>query len=326
MSIGDKQNFLKHVETEISKQLNAVATADILGIISSALSPYSMERVATDKYDGDDFLKAFLDSKRIEGRSEKTLNHYDYVITRMLNVVGIPTAEITVYHLRSYLMQMRNNGISDRTLEGFRCVFSSFFGWLKKEKLIADNPCDNLGSIKHIKKLRLPFTDVEIEKLKENCHTDRDKALFSFLLSTGCRISEVCNIDIKDVDFQTMECTVLGKGNKERTVFMDDIAAMHLKKYLEGRTDDSPALFIGKGTDRMTPGGVRFRLNTIAKNANVENVHPHRFRRTLATNLIDRGMPIQEVASILGHENINTTMTYVCINKSNVKNAYRKYV
>lgn len=123
-----------------------------------------------------------------------------------------------------------------------------------------------------------------------------------------------------------MECTVLGKGNKERTVFLDNIATMQLKRYLESRKDKNPALFTGKGSDRLTPGGVRFRLNTIARNAGVENVHPHRFRRTLATSLIDRGMPIQEVASILGHENINTTMTYVYVNKNNVKNAYRRYV
>lgn len=326
MSIGDKQNLIKTIETELGKKLNSVSTADAMTSIVAILGQYNVDRIAFSNAAEDDFLQAFLDSKQIEGRSEKTLDHYEYILKRMFKAVGVPTGSITVYHLRSYMMQMRNDGISDRTLEGIRCVFSSFFGWLKKEKLITDNPCDNLGSIKHIKKIRLPFSDVEIELLKEHCPTDRDRALICFLLATGCRISEVCNLDIADVDFQSMECKVLGKGNKERTVFLDDVAAMQLKRYLSTRNDASPALFIGKGTERMTAGGVRFRLNTIAQRANVSNVHPHRFRRTLATNLIDRGMPIQEVASILGHENINTTMTYVCINKSNVKNAYKKYV
>lgn len=215
--------------------------------------------------------------------------------------------------------------IADRTLEGYRTVFSSFFGWLYKEKLIQDNPCANLGPIKHMKKVRVPYSEVELEKLKEACQTVRDKTIIYFLLSTGCRISEICGLDRDDIDFMTLECTVLGKGNKERTVFLDDITAMMLKRYLAERKDNSPALFIGKGSERMTPGGVRFRLKTIAERAGVQNVHPHRFRRTLATNLIDRGMPIQEVASILGHDNINTTMTYVYIKKENVKNAYRKY-
>ena len=277
------------------------------------------------KVGDDDLLRAFLDAKRLEGRSEKTIYGYRRIIERMLESVKVPTYEISIYNLRSYLMQERNRGISDVTLEGNRNVFSSFFGWLYKEKLIQDNPCANLGPIKHIKKIRVPFSEVEIEMLKEACKTARDKALISFLLATGCRISEVCNLNRDDIDYQNLECTVLGKGNKERTVFLDDITAMLLKRYLAERTDDMPALFIGKGTERLAPGGVRFRLNEIADRAGVQNVHPHRFRRTLATNLIDRGMSIQEVASILGHENINTTMTYVYINKENVKNAYRKY-
>ena len=327
MSIADKQNFLRDVERELATRLTAAASSDVMSVISSIMARYDIKRTAAEhgRIEADDLIDAFLNAKRIEGRSDKTIEHYRYVIEKMIKTVNIPTNEITIYHLRSYFMQCRNSGTSDRTLEGLRSVFSSYFGWLAKEKLITDNPCANLGPIKHMKKIRTPYSEVELEKLKEACTTVRDKTIIYFLLSTGCRISEICNIDKDDIDFQALECKVLGKGNKERTVFLDDITAMMLKRYLAGRKDDSPALFVGKGTDRMTPGGMRCRLKAIADKAGVQNVHPHRFRRTLATNLIDRGMPIQEVASILGHDNINTTMTYVYIRKENVKNAYRKY-
>ena len=327
MSIADKQNFMKSIENELADMLTAVASADVMSVISSKLAGYDMERIVSENgiIGSDDMLTAFLDAKRIEGRSDKTIEHYRYVIEKLIKKLNIPTQDITIYHIRSFFMENRNRGISDSTLEGYRNVFSSYFGWLFKEKLIKENPCANIGSIKHMKKIRVPYSEVELEKLKEACTTARDKAMLYFLLSTGCRISEICGLNKEDIDFQALECTVLGKGNKERTVFIDDITAMMLKRYIAGRKDSSDALFTGKGSDRMTPGGVRFRLKTIAEKAGVQNVHPHRFRRTLATSLIDRGMPIQEVASILGHDNINTTMTYVYINKENVKSAYRKY-
>ena len=221
---------------------------------------------------------------------------------------------------------MKDRGLSDRTLEGIRSVFSSYFGWLQKEGLITKNPCANLGPIKYMKKVRLPFSDVELHKIKEACKSKRDLAIVYFLLSTGCRISEVCALNRDSIDFDKKECVVLGKGNKERKVYIDNVTAMILQRYLDERTDASEALFAGKGTDRMKPGGMRKLLNGIADRAGVENVHPHRFRRTLATNLINRGMTIQEVANILGHENINTTMTYVFVDQANVHNSYERYV
>ena len=325
MSIADKQVLLKNIESELRNIFTHASVTEAMRIISSEISQFNVD-LRNDSEDVlDDFLSAFIDAKRVEGRSEKTIERYRYIITKMQKAIKTPQNKITVYHLRSYLMEEKNRGISDSTLEGNRSVFSAYFGWLYKEKLIDENPCNNLGCIKHIKKIRTPFSDVELERLKEMCTTERDKALISVLHATGCRISEVCGMDISDVDFQQMEATVLGKGNKERTVFLDDVSVMQLKRYLDKRKDNSPALFIGRGTSRMTPGGVRFCLKKLAERAGVENVHPHRFRRTLATGLIDRGMPIQEVASILGHENVNTTMTYVYINKHNVKNAYRKF-
>lgn len=272
-----------------------------------------------------DVLEGYLRAKSIEGRSPTTITRYRYILTRAFRQIGIPERKITVHHLRGYLMSERERGISDGTLEGIRSAFSAYFDWLHKEALITKNPCTNLGPIKCPKIMRLPFSDVEIERLKAACGEIRDKAIICFLLTTGCRISEVVSLDRGDVDMQRMSCKVFGKGSKERVVYFDNITRMYLRKYMMSRTDLSPALFSGKGSERMTPGGVRKMLKTVGEIAHVENVHPHRFRRTLATNLINRGMPIQEVARVLGHDRLDTTMTYIYIDDHDVQVSYRKY-
>ncbi len=328
MSVQAKQNLVSDVAERVGEFLTATDTAKVSTALTDVVTNYDVEMLNIDSIDSDslDLLKYFLDAKQTEGRSAKTVERYSYILEKMLKGVGIPVQRITVYHLRSYLMEEKNRGISDRSLDGLRSIMSSFFGWLTKENLIKSNPCANIAPIKCQKKIRLPYSATDIEKLKTNCTCIRDKAIVCFLLATGARISEVCALNRTDIDFQNMECTVLGKGNKERTVYMDEVTAMVLKEYLATRTDTYEALFGGKGTKRMTPHGVRNMLVDLGETAGVEHVHPHRFRRTLATNLINHGMPIQEVACILGHERIDTTMKYVYIEKSNVKNSYRKYL
>ena len=273
----------------------------------------------------DELLDAYISAKTIEGRSPKTLDRYKYIITKMMKSINIPVRKISVFHIRTYLTKEKQRGLSDRTLEGTREVLSAFFGWLHREGLINSNPISNLGTIKYAKVTRLPYTQVDIEKLKESCNNDRDRAIISFLLSSGCRISEVCALNRTDIDFDNKQCTVLGKGNKERIVYIDDITVLHLKRYLNNREDEYEALFIGKNTKRLQPGGIRYMLKKVANRAEVSNTHPHRFRRTLATSLIDHGMPIQEVAIILGHDKLDTTMGYVYTDNKNVKNSYEKY-
>ena len=276
--------------------------------------------------DFDDILQMFLEAKRVEGRSENTVTRYEYIINRFRKFNDTPIHLLTTQDVRRFLIFERDRGLSERTLEGYRCIFLAFFGWIHREGLVSRNICANLNPIKYRKEVRLPFSSTDIERLKEACWNQRDKAIVSFLLSTGCRIGELCGLNWRDVDFRNLECTVLGKGNKERVVYIDEVTAMQLQLYLNKRHDRSPALFVGKGTNRMHPGGVRKRLNEIGERAGVENVHPHRFRRTLATNLISHGMPIQEVASVLGHDNVETTMEYVYLDKQAVKNSYRKYL
>ena len=324
MSIASTQLFLEEIEKGISQHLVVDSVQQIMRCVADICSSYIIEHVIEADV-SNDYLKAFLDAKEIEGRSHKTIKRYEYILGRALKSIGVSVRSITTFHLRSYLIDAKNQGMSDRTLEGVRSILSSFFGWLWKEGMIERNPCANIGPIKCKKQIRLPFTSEEIERMKESCDNIRDKAIISFLLSTGCRISEACDLNKEDVNFVALECKVLGKGNKERTVYIDAITAMLLRRYFLSRSDNHEALFVGKGSARMTPGGIRARLKTIEETSGVEDIHPHRFRRTLATTLINRGMPIQEVASILGHDKIDTTMTYVYIEKDNVKNAYRKY-
>lgn len=327
MPIADKQVLLNKISIILSDEMTAMRLNESMEKISDSLSDFTIEHIPPNNLDAasEDLIKAFIEAKTVEGRSKKTIDRYLYCINRMIKSIGMPIPLINVFHIRKYLMTEKNRGSSDRTVEGYRNVMSSFFGWLHREGLIESNPVANIGPIKCMKKVRQPFTDVDLEKLKECCETTRNCAVVFFLLFTGCRISEVCSLNRDDIDFRNMECTVLGKGNKQRKVFINDVTGMMIWRYLNDRTDSSPALFAGKGTDRMTPGGMRFMLKCIAERAGVENVHPHRFRRTLATNLISRGMPIQDVAFILGHEKLDTTMQYVYLNERNIRNEYEKY-
>ena len=280
--------------------------------------------LATVDTESEMLLKKFLATKRVEGRSAKTIERYRYIISRYYRTADVSFKDTDVYALRLYLAKLEMEGCKDSTINGIRAVFCSFFGWLYNEGFIDKNPTANLGVIKCKKVVRKPYSNTELELIKRSCENPRDRAIVEFLLSTGCRISEVTKLNVSDINFVTQECTVLGKGNKERVVFLSDVCILHLRRYLDTRNTDSDILFVGKGNVRLMNGGVRAMLKRIEKDSGVENIHPHRFRRTLATALIDRGMAIQDVAAILGHSNINTTTTYIYTNKENVKSTYRK--
>ena len=204
-------------------------------------------------------------------------------------------------------------------------MLSSYFGWLFRESLIEKNPIVNVGTIKVPKRQKKIYTEIDLEKLNQCCRTIRDRAIIHFLSSTGCRISEMTELDRDSVNLDALECVVHGKGDKERTVYLSPVAGMLLRKYLDERTDECAALFAGKGGRRLEPGGVRYMLKQLGEQAGVDHVHPHKFRRTLATELSRHGMPIQEVANVLGHEKLDTTMQYVVLNKEDTKSDYRRY-
>lgn len=294
------------------------------------LNRYEVQERCTEVVIQDDStekqLRKYIATKRIEGKAESTLRRYYEENLKLLRFFRKSLQEITAYDLRFYLSLRRQKGkVSNRTLDGMRRCYSSFFSWLSAEGVIGRNPCAALAQIKYRKVIKKPYSAVDLEKLRAACTDIRDLALVDFLYSTGCRVSEVSRLDITDVDLDSGECTVIGKGNKERIVYLTDVAAMHLKSYLDQRKDVGNALFTGKGTSRMGKNGIEAMLRRLGRVAGVENVHPHRYRRTLATNLLDRGMNIQDVATILGHADLKTTQIYCYISQQNVKSAYRKY-
>lgn len=325
MTVQAKQQLLTDIENDVGEYLTAVHTKKVLSSVSTQLENYDVEDVRQNFSGGeDDILKAFIEAKTVEGRSPKTINRYSYMLERMITGIGKPARQITSNDIRAYLAAEKGRGLSGRSLEALRQIMSSFFNWSQREGLISKNPMGNIGAIKYTQEIKTPFTPLEIEKIKQACDNERDLALVNFLLTTGCRIGEVCRLTKADVNFQKLELKVLGKGDKERIVYLTEVSAASLKAYLEHRKQDGPYLFMSI-FGPITEQGCRALLKRIEKKSGVPNVHPHRFRRTLATHLIDRGMPIQEVAYILGHSKIDTTMTYVYIDKMNVKNAYRKF-
>lgn len=325
MSFEAKAGFLNRTEKELSNTLTVNAMNQTLRIIADILQDYEMKDLGTHADGKDDLMQIYLDTLRIQGRSPKTIERYRYVLTRLKEDTCVHTRQITVYHLRNWLAVEKQRGISDGTLEGFREIFSAYFNWLHRESLIDRNPVSNLGAIKCMKKKKKIYSEIELEKLADKCIQIRDRAILAFLRSTGCRISEMTGLNRDAVDLSKLRCKVLGKGNKERFVYLDEVAGMYIEQYLASREDDNEALFIGKGTERLQPGGVRAMLNEIAIRAGVEHVHPHKFRRTLATNMIRHGMPIQEVASILGHEKLDTTMGYIVLDDEDLNHSYRRY-
>ena len=322
--IDAKVSFMTQMEAGLTDTLTVDQMKKMQTVGYAILDKFDLVELA-DEMEQDDLLDCYVSAMKAECRSQKTIDRYVYVIGRMMEFVKVPTRRVSVYHLRNYLTHEKERGICEQTLEGYREIFSAYFNWLQRESLIDRNPCVNLGVIKVPKKEKKTYTDAELERLNWFCGNIRDRAILHFLRSTGCRISEITGLNRDQVNLELLECVVHGKGNKERTVYLDEVAGMLLAEYLNGRIDDVPALFINKQHDRLKPGVVRAMLNKLAEKAGVEHVHPHKFRRTLATDLARHGMPIQEVAKVLGHEKLDTTMKYVVLNKDDVKASYRRY-
>lgn len=329
MDIRDKiiQSVTAALQAQGQQNDVIAAVQDVLVI---QLNEYEIQErctvVTTVDTSAEALLKRYLATKRIEGLADSTLRRYAEINLEVIRFLQKPLYEVTTYDLRFYLSVRRQQGrVSNRTLDGMRRCINGFFGWLSAEGLIGRNPCAALKQIKYRKVVKKPYSAVELEKMRNACQNIRDLALIEFLYATACRVSEVSRLDIVDVDFDNLECTVLGKGNKERVVYLTEVAAMYLQQYLDTRKDTSNALFVGRGTRRIGKNGIEAIVKRLGKAAGVENAHPHRYRRTSATNLLDRGMNIQDVAAILGHADLKTTQIYCYISQSNVRAAYYKF-
>ena len=274
-------------------------------------------------------VRKFIATKKLEGKSERTLRRYQPELEKLVYFLDKKLYEVSPYDLRLYLsLYKEQRKISNRTLENMRKTISTFFGWLHDEGLIGQNPARAVKQIKYDKIVRKPFTPVERERLKNACCQLRDLALSEFLYASGLRVSEVISLDRNSIDFVTREATVIGKGGKERRFYLSEVCAEYLRQYLNSRCDDNAALFVGTKSPyrRLTKEGVEYIVKDLGKKAGVSNVHPHRFRRTLATDLVRNGVPIQDVAQILGHSDLRTTQVYVALDQSTVKYHYSQAV
>ena len=329
MPILDKNLLLSEIKDRLDDYIAANTVKRIIADASAAMSNYEVTRLKPDggiDDESEQLIDLFLNAKEIEGRSEKTTARYRYILKKLRDGTNIPLKLMTTNNIREYLAKELKRGVSQSTIRGNVWVYNSFYGWLFNDGMIPLNPTANLSKIKVKIEKETPFTGEQIQLLKESAENECELAIIHFLLSTGCRISEACSVNREDIDYANLKLDVLGKGNKVRTVYIDGVTSLILKRYLSTRDDIDPSLFYSRRSNsRYTDNGIRAMLNRVGERACVPNVHPHRFRRTLATNLIDHGMSVQEVAQILGHSNLDTTMGYITINEKNTENAYRKY-
>lgn len=323
MPSQDKALLMHKVEDTLKPRMFANLLEEAVEQIQGHLDEFEISHISSDCIESEDLLDQYITAKKVAGRSEKTLVRYRYIIERFLIAAGLKTREVTKEHIRKYFADELERGVSESTVDGIRQVIAGYFSWLEHEKLITRNPAYNIEAIQYQQKERQAFSYADTDVMKRSCKSPRDSAILNFFLATGCRVSEVAGLNRRDVDLDKGECIVLGKGNKERTVFLDDVAILTLREYLATRKDDNEALFLGKGGRRLNPGGYRAMLKRIEAQSDIKNVHPHRFRRTLVTRLLNRGMPIQEVAIIAGHSNVDTTMGYYASSKERIKNSYR---
>ena len=275
-----------------------------------------------------EYLTMFLDAKAIEGCSWRTIQYYRVTIERMLDNVTEPVRKITTEDMRSYLSDYQKiNDCSKVTVDNIRRNLSSFFSWLEEENYILKSPMRRIHKIKTNQQVKEVISDEDIERLRDKCTCKRDLAMIDLLYSTGIRVGELVNLNISDVDFEARECVVFGKGGKERKVYFDAKAKLHLQKYIESRSDANPALFVTLDSpyDRLKISGVEIRMRELGRSVKISKIHPHKFRRTMATRAIDKGMPIEQVQKILGHSQIDTTMQYAMVNQNNVKTSHQKY-
>ena len=290
---------------------------------------FSEKDVAKQQIDNSEFLKLFLEAKKIEGCSERTIQYYRVTIEKMLQKVTIPVRKITTEDMRDYLAGYQQvNNCSKVTVDNIRRNISSFFFWLEEENYILKSPMRRIHKIKTNKQVKETISDEDIEKLRDACKCTRDLAIIDLLYSTGMRVGELVNLNRSDVNFELRECIVFGKGGKERKVYFDAKAKLHLQEYLNGRVDDNPALFVtlDKPFERLKISGVEIRVRSLGKSVGLTKIHPHKFRRSMATRAIDKGMPIEQVQKILGHSQIDTTMQYAIVNQGNVKISHQKYI
>jgi site-specific recombinase XerD len=317
-----EQEMLAHLDNGQMEQLRKVLSHYLRGV-----TPAPVEQCAESSNAA--LLSNFLAAKRVEGCSGKSLRYYESTLNNMLAAIDKPVKHVTTDDLRQYLDKYQQDGGAGKvTIDNIRRILSSFFSWLEEENLILKSPVRRIHKVKAGTTVKETYTDEALELMRDHCGAVRDLAMIDLLASTGMRVGELVNLDRADIDFNNRECVVFGKGDKERKVYFDARTKIHLQNYLDGRTDENPALFVTlqRPHDRLQISGVEIRLRDLGRKLNIPKVHPHKFRRTLATMAIDKGMPIEQVQQLLGHQSVDTTLQYAMVNQNNVKNSHRKFI
>ena len=316
---------------EMTEYLSVAQLKKLQEVMDKALYDYDVTRKADTikEDDSQKLIESFVAAKRIEGCSEKTITYYLTTIEKMVSTVDKEVRHIQTNDLRSYLTSYQEkNGSSKVTIDNIRRILSSFFSWLEDEDYIVKSPVRRIHKVKTGSSIKETYSDEELELMRDGCAELRDLAMIDMLASTGMRVGEMVLLNRTDINFAERECVVFGKGDKERVVYFDARTKIHLKNYIDSRTDDNPALFVTLRVphERIKIGGVESRLSDIGNALGIEKVHPHKFRRTLATMAIDKGMPIEQLQQLLGHKRIDTTLHYAMVKQSNVKIAHKKYI
>ena len=283
--------------------------------------------IATDT--NQNLIELFISAKKVEGCSDKSIAYYRSTLNKALQVIRKNVSNISTDDLRLYLNTYQvESGASKVTVDNIRRILSSFFSWLEEENYIIKSPVRRIHKVKIGKTVKETYTDEALEQMRDHCDNSRDLALVDLLASTGMRVGELVKLNRNDIDFHNRECVVTGKGDKQRRVYFDARTKIHLQKYLEERSDTNEALFVSllAPYDRLQISGVEIRLRQFGRELNIPKVHPHKFRRTLATMAIDKGMPIEQVQHLLGHQSLDTTLQYAMVNQNNVKISHRKYI
>ena len=329
-----KETIIKEIEQKLLRYLDNAQMEMLHRTLKSCLDNVTFimqEDSIKDifEYSNMELIDKFIASEEIEGCSKRTTQYYKSTLVMLENRTDIHFPHMTTDHLRTYLTDYQKiNNCSKVSIDNIRRNLSSFFSWLEEENYILKSPMKRIHKIKTDKVIKETLSDEALECLRDSCDNLRDLAIIDLLASTGMRVGELVNINIEDIDFENRECVVFGKGNKERPVYFDARTKIHLKNYLKSRTDDNPALFVSldKPFNRLQISGVEIRLRNLGRRLGIHRVHPHKFRRTVATRAIDKGMPIEQVQSLLGHSQIDTTMHYAMVNQNNVKESHRKFV
>ena len=325
-----KQNLVTDVVQAMLPFLNNAQTEKLQEVLEHTLFDYEVTKNEKDEVISEqNLVESFLSAKKIEGCSEKTLKYYEATINSMLDSIGKEIKYIVTDDIRCYLTEYQAEKNSSKvTIDNIRRILSSFFSWLEDEDYILKSPVRRIHKVKTGTNIKETYSDEALELMRDSCTELRDLAMIDMLASTGMRVGEMVLLNREDIDFNERECVVFGKGDKERIVYFDARTKIHLQNYLNSRDDDNPALFVSlqKPHERLQISGVEVRLRQFGKRLGLTKVHPHKFRRTLATMAIDKGMPIEQLQQLLGHRRIDTTLQYAMVKQSNVKIAHRKYI